>query len=149
MENISPQDSRHCRDAELGHSPKPRLRLTISRGRYRPGLYDALLSTMKNGRTLGCSGRFAQSQPIILKTFDLLTMARLSVGPTWAILADIQRQQTTETFGRYISALYADRFDSYSGQKVEVTDEQPAPSGIKRFEAVSLSRTESRSRWTI
>jgi phospholipid transport system substrate-binding protein len=36
----------------------------------------------------------------------------------------------TESFGRYISAIYADRFDSYGGQKLEVTGEQPAPSGV-------------------
>jgi phospholipid transport system substrate-binding protein len=95
------------------------------------GLYDALLGTMKNGRTLGRGGRFAQLQPVILKTFDLPTMARLSVGPSWTTMTENQRQQMTESFGRYISALYADRFDSYSGQKLEVTDEQPAPSGIK------------------
>jgi hypothetical protein len=29
------------------------------------GLYDALLSTMKNGRTLGQSGRFALPEPVI------------------------------------------------------------------------------------
>ena len=29
------------------------------------GLYDALLSTMKNGRILGQSGRFTQSEPVI------------------------------------------------------------------------------------
>jgi phospholipid transport system substrate-binding protein len=36
----------------------------------------------------------------------------------------------TESFGRYTSALYAERFDSYAGQKLEVTGEQPAPSGV-------------------
>jgi ABC-type transporter MlaC component len=36
----------------------------------------------------------------------------------------------TESFGRYISAIYADRFDSYAGQKLEVTEEQAAPSGV-------------------
>jgi len=34
------------------------------------GLYDALLSTMKNGWILGQSGRFAQLEPVIRKTFD-------------------------------------------------------------------------------
>jgi phospholipid transport system substrate-binding protein len=29
-----------------------------------------------------------------------------------------------------MSAIYADRFDSYDGQKLEVTGEQPAPSGV-------------------
>jgi phospholipid transport system substrate-binding protein len=36
----------------------------------------------------------------------------------------------SESFGRYISAIYADRFDSYDGQKLEVTGEQPAASGV-------------------
>jgi phospholipid transport system substrate-binding protein len=94
------------------------------------GLYDALLSTMKNGRTLGQSGRFAQLAPVIRRTFDIASMARLSVGPSWASLTEAQRQQATESFARYISAIYADRFDSYNGQKLEVTDEQPAPSGV-------------------
>jgi phospholipid transport system substrate-binding protein len=94
------------------------------------GLYDALLSTMKNGRTLGQSGRYTQLAPVIRRTFDIASMARLSVGPSWANLTEAQRQQVSESFGRYISAIYADRFDSYDGQKLEVTGEQPAPSGV-------------------
>jgi phospholipid transport system substrate-binding protein len=94
------------------------------------GLYDALLSTMKNGRTLGESGRFVQLEPVIRRTFDVATMARLSVGPSWTGLTEAQRQQITEGFGRYISAIYADRFDSYAGQKLQVTDEQPDAAGL-------------------
>jgi phospholipid transport system substrate-binding protein len=94
------------------------------------GLYDALLSTMKNGRTLGQSGRFTQLAPVIRRTFDVASMARLSIGPSWTGLSDAQRQQAIESFGRYISAIYADRFDSYNGQRLEVTGEQPAPSGV-------------------
>jgi phospholipid transport system substrate-binding protein len=93
-------------------------------------LYDALLSTMKNGRTLGQSGRFTQLEPVIRRTFDIPAMARLSVGPSWATLSEAQRQQVTESFGRYISAIYADRFDSYAGQKLQVTGEQPASAGV-------------------
>ena len=94
------------------------------------GLYDALLSTMKNGRILGQSGRFTQLEPVIRRSFDITSMARLSVGPSWARLTEAQRQQMTESYGRYISAIYADRFDSYAGQKLEVTGEQSAPSGV-------------------
>jgi phospholipid transport system substrate-binding protein len=93
-------------------------------------LYDALLSTMKNGRTLGQSGRFAQLAPVIRQTFDVGLMARLSVGPTWTSLSEAQRREVSESIGRYMSAIYADRFDSYAGQKLEVTGEQPAPSGV-------------------
>ena len=89
-----------------------------------------LLSTMQNGRALGQSGRFTQLEPVIRRSFDIAAMARLSVGPTWASLAEAQRQQLSESFGRYMSAIYADRFDSYGGQKLEVTGQQPASSGV-------------------
>ena len=94
------------------------------------GLYDALLGAMKNGRTLGQSGRFTQLEPVIRRSFDIPAMARLSVGPSWASLSEGQHQQVTESFARYISAIYADRFDSYAGQKLQVTGEQPAAAGV-------------------
>jgi len=94
------------------------------------GLYDVLLGTMKNGRTLGQSGRFAQLEPVVRRTFDIPSMTRLSVGASWAGLTEAQRQQLTDSFGRYISAIYADRFDSYAGQKLQVIGEQPNPGGI-------------------
>jgi phospholipid transport system substrate-binding protein len=94
------------------------------------GLYDTLLSTMKNGHTLGQSGRFSQLEPVIRRSFDIPAMARLSIGAAaWGAMTDAQRQQVTESYGRYISAIYAERFDSYSGQKLQVTDEQPAAAG--------------------
>jgi phospholipid transport system substrate-binding protein len=102
----------------------------VSGGDTVQRLYDALLSTMKNGRTLGQSGRFTQLEPVIRRTFDIPSMTRLSVGPFWATLTEAQRQQVTESFGRYISAIYADRFDSYAGQKLRVTSEQPAAAGV-------------------
>ena len=94
------------------------------------GLYDALLGAMKNGRTLGQSGRFTQLEPVIRRSFDIPAMARLSVGSSWAGLSEAQRQQVTDGFVRYISAIYADRFDSYAGQKLEVTGEQPSGGGV-------------------
>ena len=103
---------------------------TATGGDTVQGLYDALLSTMKNGRALGQSGRFTRLEPVIRRSFDIPTMARLSVGPAWANLSEAQRQQVTESFGRYISAIYADRFDSYAGQKLQVTGEQPNAGGI-------------------
>ena len=94
------------------------------------GLFDALLVTMKHGRTLGQSGRFAQLAPVIRRSFDTASMARLSVGPTWTGLSEAQRQEVSESIGRYMSAIYADRFDSYEGQKLEVIGEQPVASGV-------------------
>jgi phospholipid transport system substrate-binding protein len=94
------------------------------------GLYDALLNTMKNSRTLEQSGRLTQLEPVIRRIFDIASMARLSVGPSWASLTEAQRQQVTESFGRYVSAIYTDRFDNSAGQKLQVIGEQPTTAGV-------------------
>ena len=114
----------------LAMVPYPAHAAPASGGDTVQSLYDALLSTMKNGRTLGQSGRFKQLEPVIRRTFDIPLMARLSVGSSWATLTEAQRQQVTESLGRYISAIYADRFDSYAGQKLQVTGEQLAAAGV-------------------
>src|SRR5271168_1189044 len=52
--------------------------------------YDSLLTTMKDGRTLGQSGRHARLAPVIGRLFDVPLMARLAVGPSWATLPPAQ-----------------------------------------------------------
>jgi phospholipid transport system substrate-binding protein len=94
------------------------------------GLYEALLNTMKNGRTLGQSGRFVQLDPVIRHSFDIPEMARLSLGRSWSGLNEAQRRAVIESYGRYMSAIYADRFDSYAGQKLEVTGEEATQFGV-------------------
>jgi phospholipid transport system substrate-binding protein len=111
-------------------APRPGFAMPASGGDTVQGLYDSLLDTMKHGQMLGQSGRFAQLAPVIGRTFDLPLMTRLSVGPVWATLSDAQKRQVTDSFGRYISATYAERFDSYHGQKLEVTGQDPAPAGV-------------------
>jgi phospholipid transport system substrate-binding protein len=92
--------------------------------------YETLLGTMKDGRTLGESGRYARIEPVIRRLFDIPSMARLAVGGSWVTLSAAQQQQVTAAFASYISATYADRFDSYSGQQLEVTGQQPSGSGV-------------------
>ena len=87
--------------------------------------YATLLATMKDGRTLGQSGRYARLAPVVDRVFDVSSMTRLAIGPTWATLAPAQQQQLIEAFRHYIAATYADRFDSYSGQQLQVTGERP------------------------
>ena len=114
----------------LAGMPNRGAAMPASGGDTVQSLYDTLLATMKSGPTLGQSGRFAHLAPVIRKTFDLPLMTRLSVGPGWAALTETQRQQVTESFGRYISAIYADRFDSYDGQKLQVTGEDTTTGGV-------------------
>ena len=114
----------------IGLVSYPGFAAPASGGETVQGLYDALLNTMKNARALGQSGRFTQLAPVIRRSFDIASMARLSVGPSWSSLTDAQRQEMIESYGRYISAIYADRFDGYAGQKFELMAEQPAPAGV-------------------
>jgi phospholipid transport system substrate-binding protein len=61
--------------------------------------------------------------------FDVPFMARLAVGPYWDTLSPAQQQQIVVAFGRYVSATYADRFDSYSGEQLQVTGDEPYDGG--------------------
>jgi phospholipid transport system substrate-binding protein len=88
------------------------------------GFYGVLLSNMRDGRMLGESGRLARLTPAVDKTFDIPTMTRLAVGPSWANLNPVQQQQLIAAFRHYVAATYADQFDSYSGEQLQVTGER-------------------------
>jgi len=52
-------------------------------------------------------------------------MTRLTIGSSSATLPPAQQQKLTAAFRHYIAATYADRFDSYSGEQLEVTGQRP------------------------
>jgi phospholipid transport system substrate-binding protein len=89
------------------------------------GFYDVLLSTMKEGANLGPKQRYHRLEPVVGQTFDLPFMAREVVGRRWASASEMQQQEMIKAFAHYITAIYADRFDSYSGQQLRVLGEQP------------------------
>jgi len=91
--------------------------------------YDTLLNTMRNGATLGMRGRYAQIAPVIKQSFDIPFMTRLAVGPSWNGISETQQAQVTQAFEHYITAVYAQRFDSYSGEQLKVGGEQTSPAG--------------------
>lgn len=91
--------------------------------------YDALLANMRSGSALGARGRYTRIEPVVHRTFDMSFMTRLAVGPEWERLNEGQRQHVSHAFERYISAIYAERFDSYSGEELQVTGERPSPGG--------------------
>jgi phospholipid transport system substrate-binding protein len=87
--------------------------------------YDSLLVLMKDGPSLGFAGRYRQISPTIAETFDLPYMARASVGRYWESTPMAQQQEIVDAFGSYVTATYASRFSSYSGQRFEVLSERP------------------------
>ena len=86
--------------------------------------YDALLSTMKDGPAIGPKGRYERLKPVIGLTFDIPYMAQAVVGLVWASASAAEQQEMANAFRRYVTATYADRFDSYSGQQFQVSGEQ-------------------------
>ena len=86
--------------------------------------YVQLQDVMQHATTLGARGRYQRLEPIVLRMFDVPYMARLSIGPPWAKLMPDQKRRAAQAYGRYLTALYATRFDGYSGERFEVLGEQ-------------------------
>ena len=91
--------------------------------------YAQLLDVMQHSGTLGARGRYQKLEPIVLRMFDVPYMARLSIGPSWARLSTDQKHRAAQAYGRYLTALYATRFDGYSGERFEVLGEQQIKHG--------------------
>jgi len=91
--------------------------------------YGELLDAMKRGAALGAKGRYQKLEPVVLGTFDVPFMARLSIGPSWAKLTTEDKRRAATAYGRYIAAVYATRFDAYSGERFEVLGEQQIKHG--------------------
>ena len=128
----------NMRDGWRSKIASPCLALLVAVGLLTPGLaavpdaqdpvrsfYGVLLGTMRDGRTLGESGRYARVAPAVDRTFDIPTMTRLAIGPAWGTLPPAQQQRLMAAFAHYIAATYADRFDSYSGEQLQVIGERP------------------------
>jgi phospholipid transport system substrate-binding protein len=89
--------------------------------------YDVLLQTMQNAESLGFKGRYQALEPVVLATFDVPFMTRLSVGPPWAKLSPDEKQRAAHAFARYITTNYAGQFDGFSGERFEILGEQRIP----------------------
>lgn len=87
-------------------------------------LYDTLTATMKNADSLGYKGRYEKLEPVLRKTYDFPFMIRWIMGENWNKLDEDQRSQLTDAFARMSISTYADRFDSYSGEKFVIDQVQ-------------------------
>jgi phospholipid transport system substrate-binding protein len=82
--------------------------------------FDAsLLEVMRAARSLGVQGRYHRFEPVVARSYDISTMIRFAVGPSWATIPAAQQQALTEAFGRLTAASYAHNFDGYSGESFQ------------------------------
>jgi phospholipid transport system substrate-binding protein len=91
--------------------------------------YVELLDTMQHATQLGVKGRYQKLEGVVFRTFDVPFMARLSIGSEWAGLSPDHKKRAARAYGRYVAAVYATRFDGYSGERLEVTGEQKVKRG--------------------
>ncbi|HEX3537631.1 MAG TPA: ABC transporter substrate-binding protein [Stellaceae bacterium] len=91
--------------------------------------YAELLDTMQHAAQLGPRGRYQKLEAVVFRSFDVPFMARLSIGSEWAGLNPDQKKRAARAYGRYVAAVYATRFDGYSGERLEVTGEQKVRRG--------------------
>ena len=146
----------NMRDAWRGKIASLCLALLVAVGLFTPGLaavsdaqdqvrgfYGVLLGTMRDGRTLGESGRYARLAPVVNRTFDIPMMTRLAIGPSWGTLSPAQQQQLLAAFAHYVAATYADRFDTYSGEQLQVTGERPNGNDVMVQTKIAKSNGEA------
>jgi phospholipid transport system substrate-binding protein len=88
--------------------------------------YSTLSATMKNGPSLGFSGRRDRLEVAVKSAFDLPRMTRLAVGPRWQALSPQQQSELVTAFGDYSAATYASRFTHDAGEHFEVSSDVTA-----------------------
>jgi phospholipid transport system substrate-binding protein len=91
--------------------------------------YATLLDAMKRAPALGERGRYDLLMPAIKRDFNLPVMAHMAVGLGWAGFSPDQQQRVKDAFARYTAATYADNFNSYSGEQLQVTGARRTPYG--------------------
>lgn len=88
-------------------------------------LYDALLAAMKAGQA-PFAQRFDQLAPVVDVVFDLPAILQASIGPSWDALSADQHSTLLTAFRRYTIATYVANFNSFNGQRFEVSPETRA-----------------------
>ena len=73
--------------------------------------------------------RLAALGPAVAGLFDIPSISRISLGRTWRSLEEAARAGFQDLLRTLIVATYADRFDSYDGQRFDHLGAQPAGRG--------------------
>ncbi len=89
--------------------------------------HAALLGVMKQAASLKVKERFARLAPSIEQSFDLAFMIRIAASSHWQGAEEKQRAALIAAFRRLSIAVYASRFDGYSGQSFKTLKVGPGP----------------------
>ena len=92
-------------------------------------LHQALISIMKDGEQLGFSGRRDKIAPVIDRSFDFDSIARVAMGRYWRKMTQEQQIRSRQLMRALTIGNYADSFSSYSGESFEFVGRQEGRRG--------------------
>ncbi|MGI9431117.1 MAG: ABC transporter substrate-binding protein [Myxococcota bacterium] len=94
-------------------------------------LYATLLEVMQQAESLGFDGRYAKLEPVVNETYDMEFMASRVVGRQYQRLTPEEQTRWLETFGRLTISTYADRFDGFAGETLEIGAVEESAGGTR------------------
>jgi phospholipid transport system substrate-binding protein len=89
-------------------------------------LNATLLDALQHAEQLGYQGRLDKIALAIPQAFDVDFMAEKTVGKYWKTMSDADKTRWVALFREFTAANYAGNFDKYSGQRFEITGEEPS-----------------------
>jgi len=81
--------------------------------------YDSLQSATAGAQT-DPKQRLAALSDAVMRTFDIVAITRLSIGPPWSKIPADRQASLQEAFGGYFVATYASQLGKASGSRFEV-----------------------------
>jgi phospholipid transport system substrate-binding protein len=81
----------------------------------------ALLAAMKAGANAPFADRYRALAPVVEQVFNLDAVLATSIGLSWATLPEAQKATLTQAFTRYTVSSYLANFNSYNGQRFDVS----------------------------
>jgi phospholipid transport system substrate-binding protein len=89
-------------------------------------LDEGLLTVMHDGRGTPFAQRAAILAPLIDRTFALKTILQETVGPRFADMPPADQARLLQAFADFTLASYVANFDSYSGERFEISPQTRA-----------------------
>ena len=107
--------------------------------------YQQLMPTIQQAARLSVVERDRRFTPVLTAVFDIPTMTRLAVGPSWRDFSAQQQAAVRDDFARFIVAEYASQIKDYSGERF-VVDPQTTPEARGGGEIVKTKLLQSNGR---
>jgi phospholipid transport system substrate-binding protein len=104
--------------------------------------HDALLVSMKTGKTATCAARTTALGAAIDTTFDLPFIAQRVLRRHWDALSDAQRKAFLTTFRELVISTYVQNFSEYSGEQFTPPTDLQGGTGTYRTIKTLLKPTD-------